>query len=187
VKVEATALEGVTIVEPVLYSDARGSFMETWNAARFGEVGLPTEFVQDNQSYSHPGVLRGMHYQTVMPQGKLVRAVVGEIFDVAVDLRRDSPTLGKWVGVSLSAENRRQLWIPPGFAHGFYVVRGPAEVLYKVTQRYSPQHERTLRWDDPDVGIEWPIPPGETPTVSGKDGIGDEFAAVSLYVHAPRV
>ena len=185
-KVDPTTLDGVMIIEPVLYSDARGSFMETWNAERFANAGLPTDFIQDNHSFSHPDVLRGLHYQTVHPQGKLVRVIVGEIFDVAVDLRRDSPTVGQWFGLHLSARNRRQLWVPPGFAHGFYVTHGPAEVIYKVTERYAPEYERTLRWDDAHVGIRWPVSPGATPIVSAKDGMGDDFAATALYDRAPR-
>lgn len=179
--VTATALSGVMVIEPTVHADTRGWFMETWNAERFGDAGLPSSFLQDNHSCSERGVLRGLHYQTEFPQGKLVRVVSGEVFDVAVDLRGESPTLGRWVGVRLSGDNRRQLWIPPGFAHGFYVTSGPAQVLYKVTGRYSPSHERTLRWDDPHVAIDWPVPSGGAPILSAKDAVGEDFAASALY------
>jgi dTDP-4-dehydrorhamnose 3,5-epimerase len=172
------------MIEPVTYRDTRGWFMETWNAEQFVALGLPGVFVQDNHSVSHAGVLRGLHYQTQLPQGKLVRTVVGEIFDVAVDLRAGSPTVGRWVGALLSAENRRQVYIPAGFAHGFYVTRGPAEVLYKCTERYAPQFERTLRWDDPRVGIQWPLR-GGPPVVSAKDAAGGSLDSADLYTELP--
>jgi dTDP-4-dehydrorhamnose 3,5-epimerase len=168
----ATAIPEVVILEPKVFGDERGFFYECWNRRGFAELGLDLDFVQDNHSKSARGILRGLHYQTARVQAKLVRVVAGEVFDVAVDLRRSSPTFGKWVGVTLSAANRRQLWIPPGFAHGFYVTGEGAEFLYKCTDYYAPQHEVALRWDDPDIGIEWPLVDGRPPTLSAKDAQG---------------
>lgn len=163
-----TAFPEVLILEPTLHGDARGHFMETFNAREFARVtGLERTFVQDNQSRSAGGVLRGMHYQVVKPQGKLVRAVRGTIFDVVVDVRRASPTFGHWEGVELSEENRRQLWVPEGFGHGFLVVSESADVSYKVTEFWYPEHDRGFRWDDPAVGIRWPL--RSTPTLAAKD------------------
>lgn len=176
-----TSIPGVILIEPKVYEDARGYFMESFEARRFAEAGIPTSFVQDNQSGSRRGTLRGLHYQIRQPQGKLVRVVVGEVFDVVVDLRRDSPTFGKWLGTTLSAANRRQLWVPPGLAHGFYVVSDWAEVVYKATDYYAPDAERTLLWNDPALGIEWPIPPGEAPILSEKDRRGTPFEAAEVY------
>lgn len=164
-----TSIPEVILIEPDVYRDERGFFMETFQARRYALEGINFDFVQDNQSGSRQGTLRGMHYQVQQPQGKLVRVVAGEVFDVAVDLRRSSPTFASWVGVYLSAENKHQLWIPPGFAHGFYVVSQWAEVAYKVTDYYAPQHERTLLWCDPGIGIKWPIPDGSHPFLSKKD------------------
>ncbi len=177
-KVTPTTLPGVQVIEPRVFSDDRGAFFESWNQARFDEaMGQPVRFVQDNHSVSRRGVLRGLHYQVVQPQGKLVRAVRGRVFDVAVDLRRSSPHLGRWVGVELSAENHRQLWIPPGFAHGFLVLSEEAEFLYKTTDHYAPQGERTLAWDDPQVGIDWPLAAaGGVPQLSPKDAVGLSWA-----------
>ena len=159
ITVTPTAIPEVLVLEPKVFSDARGFFLESFNARDFREAtGLDMTFVQDNHSGSSRGVLRGLHYQIQQPQGKLVRAVQGEVFDVAVDLRRSSPTFGRWVGEVLSAENRKQLWIPPGFAHGFLVLSDWAECLYKSTDFYAPEHERALQWDDPLVGIRWPLP-----------------------------
>ncbi|MDX1595138.1 MAG: dTDP-4-dehydrorhamnose 3,5-epimerase [Gammaproteobacteria bacterium] len=175
-----TAIPDVIRIEPVVHGDARGYFMETWRENVFAEHGLPP-LVQDNQSGSTRGVLRGLHYQAHRPQGKLVRALNGAIFDVAVDLRRSSPTFGHWVGETLSAENRAMLWVPPGFAHGFLVLSGTAEIAYRCSDYYAPEHERTLAWDDPQVGIVWPLDEGVTPTLSAKDAEGASFAAAETY------
>ncbi len=178
-KVIETALPGVLILEPQVYGDARGFFMESYHRRRFAELGLPTEFVQDNHSRSVRGVLRGLHYQIMQPQGKLVRVVRGAVFDVAVDLRRSAPTFGRWVGVELSEENKRMLWIPPGFAHGFLVLSEVADFLYKTTDFYAPEHERCLLWNDPALGIAWPID-GE-PMLSAKDKAGKALAEAEVY------
>lgn len=158
-KVIDTAIPDVKIVEPTVFGDKRGFFMETWNQRQFEDqvTGKPTQFVQDNHSKSSKGTLRGLHYQTENTQGKLVRVVSGEVFDVAVDIRKDSPTFGGWVGVYLSAENKRQLWIPEGFAHGFYVTSDEAEFVYKCTDYYNSSTEYSVHWNDPDIGIEWPL------------------------------
>lgn len=163
-----TPLEGVLILEPRVFGDDRGYFFESYNARRFQELaGLDPVFVQDNHSRSAKGVLRGLHYQIQHAQGKLVRVTEGSVFDVAVDLRKSSPTFGKWFGTELSAENKRQIWIPPGFAHGFVVTSDVASFLYKTTDYWAPEHERAVRWDDPAIGIDWPLD-GE-PQLSGKD------------------
>jgi len=169
-KVEKTAIDGVLVFEPKLFGDARGFFMESFNQRIFNEaVGHEVNFVQDNHSRSVKGVLRGLHFQTAPhAQGKLVRAAAGAVFDVAVDIRRDSPTFGTWVGVELSADNQRQLWIPPGLAHGFLVLTDSADFLYKTTDYYAPQCEGAVRWDDPDLAIAWPDV-GVAPQLSGKD------------------
>lgn len=157
-KVTPTRLPEVLVLEPRVFRDARGFFMESWNAAVFAEAaGREFAFVQDNHSHSVQGVLRGIHYQVVRPQGKLVRVVQGAVFDVAVDLRRSSPRFGQWVGVELSASNALQLWIPPGFGHGFLVLSAAADFLYKTTDYWVQQHDRSLRWDDPSVRIDWPL------------------------------
>lgn len=165
---QPTSLPEIICLAPKVYADERGFFMETFQARRFSEAGLPANFVQDNHSRSKKGTLRGLHYQIRQPQGKLVRVVVGEIFDVAVDIRRSSPTFGHWVGDILSAENKLQWWVPPGFAHGFLVLSDWAEVLYKTTDFYAPEWERSLRWDDPQININWPLG-GLTPILSPKD------------------
>lgn len=166
-----TAIPDVKIIEPKVFGDDRGFFFESFNHKRFEEViGRPVQFVQDNHSRSVKGVLRGLHYQIEQPQGKLVRVAVGEVFDVAVDLRQSSPTFGQWVGVTLSAENKRQLWVPEGFAHGFVVTSEVAEFLYKTTDYYAPEHERCILWNDPDLNIDWPLQ-GE-PSLSAKDKTG---------------
>jgi dTDP-4-dehydrorhamnose 3,5-epimerase len=170
-RVEAAGIPDVRRIEPEVFHDCRGFFMETWHADKFRQAGLDLCFVQDNHSHSVQGTLRGLHYQLERPQGKLVRVVHGEVFDVAVDLRRSSPWYGRWVGEMLSAENRRQLWIPPGFAHGFYVTSGSADVVYKCTTPYAVELERTLQWDDPTVAIAWPLG-GRTPIISPKDAAG---------------
>ena len=175
-KVERTALPGVLILEPKVFGDARGFFMETWNRSRYAEAGLPGEFVQDNVSYSRHGVLRGLHYQSPRAQGKLVHVLEGEVFDVAVDVRVGSPTFGRWAGATLSARNRRQLWIPPGFAHGFCVTGETALFCYKCTELYAPEHEGSILWNDPAIGIAWPL---EHPTLSAKDAAAPPLAAVS--------
>lgn len=167
-KVVATAIPDVLIIEPSVYTDERGDFFESHNRARFAEaIGRDVEFVQDNHSRGAQFVLRGLHYQVERPQGKLVRVVVGEVFDVAVDIRRSSPTFGAWVGVRLSAENRRQLWIPEGFAHGFVVLSRGADFLYKTTNYWMPGRERAIVWNDPRIGIDWPI--DRAPILAAKD------------------
>ncbi len=171
-KVITTALPEVLILEPQVFGDERGFFYESFNARRFAEAtGVTREFVQDNHSRSARGVLRGLHYQLQQAQGKLVRVSAGEVYDVAVDVRRSSPNFGKWVGVHLSAKNKRQMWIPEGFAHGFLVLSEYAEFLYKTTDYYAPAHERCIRWDDPQLAIDWPLD-GLTPQLSVKDQQG---------------
>lgn len=168
-KVTQTILPGVLVIEPLLFGDDRGFFFESFNARAFADaVGASLSFVQDNHSKSAKGVLRGLHYQIQRPQGKLVRVIEGTIFDVAVDIRDGSPTFGQWLGIMLSAEDKRQLWIPPDFAHGFIVVSEVAQVLYKATDYYAPEYERSIRWDDPNIGIEWPEI-AITPLLSVKD------------------
>ena len=167
-----TRLPEVVLIEPKVFGDARGFFMETWEARKFAEGGIHASFVQDNHSRSSQWVLRGLHYQLRQTQGKLVRVTEGEVFDVAVDVRKSSPTFGQWVGERLSAENRRMLWVPPGFAHGFVVLSERVDFLYKCTDFYDPASERTLLWNDPEIGIEWPIPPGVQPVISEKDRNG---------------
>lgn len=164
-----TSLSGVLIIEPKVFGDDRGFFYESFNARRFAELtGHDGNFVQDNHSRSAKNVLRGLHYQIKQPQGKLVRVIAGEIFDVAVDIRASSPTFGKWTGVTLTAENKRQLWVPQGFAHGFVVISESAEVLYKTTDYWAPEHERSILWNDPAIRIEWPIS-AVAPVLSEKD------------------
>ncbi|MFN7037858.1 MAG: dTDP-4-dehydrorhamnose 3,5-epimerase [Bellilinea sp.] len=171
----------VVLIEPRLFGDQRGFFMETYQQKVFAEHGIAAQFVQDNHSGSRRATLRGLHYQIRQPQGKLVRVIAGEIFDVAVDLRRSSPTFGQWVGEILSAENKRQLWVPPGFAHGFYVLSEWAEVVYKASDFYAPQWERTLLWNDPAVGIEWPLLDGLELLISEKDRAGLPLAQAETY------
>jgi dTDP-4-dehydrorhamnose 3,5-epimerase len=174
VKVETTAVPGVLVIEPVVHRDDRGFFLETWRAERYAEAGLPAGFVQDNHSRSARGTLRGLHYQVQQSQGKLVRCALGEVFDVAVDLRRGSRSYGRWAGVILSDREHRQLWIPPGCAHGFYVLSETADLVYKCTTAYDPAHERVIRWDDPDLAIGWPLQ-GGAPLVSPRDAAGLAF------------
>ncbi len=172
--VTPTEIPGVLILEPKVFADDRGFFFESFNQRVFDTaVGEHVAFVQDNHSRSSKGVLRGLHHQVEQPQGKLVRALSGSIYDVAVDIRQSSPTFGRWVGLELSAENRRQVWIPPGLAHGFYVLSDAAEVLYKATDFYAPAHERCILWSDPTLAIEWPL--SGPPQVSGKDAAGGRF------------
>ena len=175
-----TALPGVLIIEPLVFGDARGFFMETWNAAAFAAAGLDLTFVQDNHSRSQKGVLRGLHLQNPEPQGKLVRVTRGAVFDAVVDLRKSSPTFGQWTGVELSAENKRMFWVPEGFAHGFLTLEDDTDFLYKCTAPYAPKTEHTLAWDDPAVGIEWPDI-GMAPRVSDKDGRGLTLADVPVF------
>lgn len=176
-----TALDGVKILEPKVFGDERGFFLESWNQQAFADNGLPTQFVQDNHSRSQQGVLRGLHYQIKNPQGKLVRVTQGEVFDVAVDMRKSSATFGQWVGVSLSESNQRQLWVPPGFAHGFYVVSASADFQYKCTDYYAPEHERSLLWNDSTVGVEWPVDAGMEPVLAAKDSAGLAFGQCDYY------
>jgi dTDP-4-dehydrorhamnose 3,5-epimerase len=173
-------IPGPLIIEPRVFGDDRGFFMETWNAKAFAETGLDCTFVQDNHSRSQKGVLRGMHFQNPGPQGKLVRVVSGAVFDVVVDLRRSSPTFGKWTGVVLSAENKRMFWVPEGFAHGFLTLEDDTDFLYKCTAPYAPQNEASLAWDDPAVGIEWPLNSIE-PKLSAKDAVGVALADVKAF------
>ncbi|MDE1264196.1 MULTISPECIES: dTDP-4-dehydrorhamnose 3,5-epimerase [Vibrio] len=176
-KVIDTKIPDVKIIEPTVFGDERGFFMETWNQAKFEELvtGKPTSFVQDNHSKSKKGILRGLHYQTENTQGKLVRVVSGEVFDVAVDLRKSSATFGQWVGVYLSAENKCQLWVPEGFAHGFYVTSDEAEFVYKCTDYYDPSSEVSILWNDPEIGVEWQSVDGGGPQLSDKDAEGFSF------------
>lgn len=175
-----TAIPEVLMIEPQVFGDERGFFFESFNQQRFDSLtGLNATFVQDNHSKSAKNVLRGLHYQIQQPQGKLVRVIVGEVFDVAVDVRRHSATFGQWVGVVLSAQNKRQLWVPPGFAHGFLVLKDGTEFLYKTTDYYAPQHERCICWDDPDIAIAWPLD-GE-PLLSGKDQLGVSLQQAEVF------
>jgi len=179
-QVITTSLDGVLIVEPKVLGDARGFFFESFNMRHFAELtGINAAFVQDNHSRSAKGVLRGLHYQIEQPQGKLVRVIAGEVFDVAVDLRRSSTTFGKWCGNKLSAKNKREVWIPPGFAHGFLVLSDHAEVLYKTTDYWAPEYERCIRWDDPQLNIQWPLN-GE-PLLSEKDAKGSAFKDAETF------
>lgn len=180
VKLIPTEISEVLLIEPQIFADSRGFFLESYNQQKFADkLGITANFVQDNHSASQQNVLRGLHYQIIQPQGKLVRAVVGTIFDVAVDIRKNSPTFGEWVGYELSAENKRQLWIPPGFAHGFLVVSEVAEVIYKTTDYYAPQGDRTILWNDPDLAINWPIK--QPPILSDKDTNGQAFRTAEVY------
>jgi len=174
-----TEIPEVLIIEPKVFGDARGFFFESYNQKAMAEAGITATFVQDNHSRSAKNVLRGLHYQIQQPQGKLVRVVVGEVYDVALDVRKSSPTFGQWVGFNLSAENKRMAWIPPGFAHGFLVVSDYAEFLYKTTNFWAPQHERCIRWDDPDLGIAWPLA-GE-PLLAAKDSAGLQLKDAEVF------
>ena len=179
-QIQSTAIPDLLIIEPTVFGDDRGFFYESFNQKRFAELtGLNPNFVQDNHSKSAKGVLRGLHYQIQQTQGKLVRVTAGEVFDVTVDLRKSSPTFGKWVGVTLSAENKRQLWVPEGFAHGFVVISDTAEFLYKTTDYWASEFERSILWNDPAIGIEWPLD-GE-PLLSGKDKVGALLADAEVF------
>ena len=180
-KFAPTDIPEVVLITPEARADERGFFMETYRADSFAQAGIHAAFVQDNHSRSGKGVLRGLHYQIRSPQGKLVRVVIGEVFDVAVDLRSSSPTFGRWVGETLSAEARRMLWIPPGFAHGFYVLSDGAEVIYKVTDYYAPEGDRTLIWDDPRIAIRWPLVDGKPPILSPKDAHGLQLQQLETF------
>lgn len=178
--VAPTAIPDVLMLEPKVFGDARGFFFESFNAREFAQAtGLDTHFVQDNHSKSSKGVLRGLHYQIQHPQGKLVRVVQGRVFDVAVDLRKSSATFGRWVGMELTADNHRQVWVPPGFAHGFVVLSDSAEFLYKTTDYWYPEHERTLLWNDPTIGVDWPI--DFAPQLAAKDQAGKLLAQADVF------
>ena len=178
-KVTPTRLPEVLLIEPKVFGDERGFFLESYNQRVFEAAGIDATFVQDNHSRSARNVLRGLHYQVMQPQGKLVRVVAGEVFDVAVDVRRSSPRYGRWTGLHLSAENKRTMWIPAGFAHGFLALSEFAEVLYKTTDYYAPEHERCVLWSDPDIGVDWPL--SGTPLVSEKDGRGVSLKLAETY------
>jgi dTDP-4-dehydrorhamnose 3,5-epimerase len=175
-----TAIEGALILEPKVFGDARGFFLESWNRRQFATLGLDVDFVQDNHSRSQKGVLRGLHYQIRQTQGKLVRAVRGEVFDVAVDLRKSSPTFGRWASVNLSEDNHRMFWIPPGCAHGFLTLSDSADFLYKATDYYAPEHERSLLWNDPTIGIDWPLE--SPPLLAAKDAAGLPFGQAEVFL-----
>jgi dTDP-4-dehydrorhamnose 3,5-epimerase len=181
VKVTPTDIPDVLVIEPVIHRDHRGFILESWHDERFEAHGVARHFVQDNHSHSVQGALRGLHYQLEKPQGKLVRVVSGEVYDVAVDLRRSSPSFGRWVCQCLSSQNQKQLWIPPGFAHGFYVLSASADLLYKCTEYYSPSLERSVRWDDPALGITWPLIAGCPPLLSAKDAAAPLISDVPTY------
>ncbi|PKL43499.1 MAG: dTDP-4-dehydrorhamnose 3,5-epimerase [Candidatus Riflebacteria bacterium HGW-Riflebacteria-2] len=180
-KVTPTAIPGVLVIEPQVFSDARGFFLETWNRRKFAEAGLDADFVQDNHSCSLKNTLRGLHYQLQNTQGKLVRVNLGTVFDVAVDIRRSSPTFGKWVGEVVSAENKKLFWVPPGFAHGFMVLSDVAEFQYKCTDYYNPAAERCIAFDDPDLAIDWPVKDPAQLILSAKDRAGKAFKAAELF------
>ena len=180
-KFTPTRIPDVVLIEPQVFGDDRGFFMETWRAQAFSAAGIEAVFVQDNHSRSRLGALRGLHYQLRRPQGKLVRCVIGAVFDVAVDMRRSSPTFGQWVGEVLSAENRRQLWVPAGFAHGFLVLSESADFVYKCTEYYDPASERSVLWNDARVGIDWPLPDGMSPLLSAKDREAAAFDAAEYF------
>ena len=177
----ATQIPEVIVIDPVVFEDQRGFFMETWQAQKFKEAGIDANFVQDSQSRSTQGTVRGLHYQIEQAQGKLIRVIQGEAFDVLVDLRKSSPTFGQWVGETLSAGNRKIIWVPPGFAHGFQVLSDSADFEYRCTDFYAPEHERTIRWDDPDIGVDWPLQEGQKPMMSDKDLAGVALKDAEVY------
>lgn len=176
-----TNLPGVLLIQPQVFEDARGFFMETYHQRKLADLGITAEFVQDNHSRSQQGILRGLHYQIRQAQGKLVRVLAGEVYDVVVDIRRSSPTFGQFEAVVLSAENKRMLWVPPGFAHGFYTLSPWAEFFYKVTDYYAPHWERTLLWNDPALPIEWPLINNQPPILSAKDAVGKLLSDAELF------
>ena len=176
-----TDIPEVVLIRPQVFGDARGYFLETWQSSRFAAAGIDAAFVQDNHSHSARGVLRGLHYQIRQPQGKLVRVVTGSVFDVAVDVRRSSPTFGRWVGYELSDQNHHMMWVPPGFAHGYLVLSESADFLYRCTDFYAPASERAIRWDDPDLGVRWPLPGGAAPVLSAKDIAAPPFRDAEYF------
>ena len=178
---EPTRLPEVVLIKPQVFGDARGFFFESWNQQQFARVGIDAHFVQDNHSHSTRRTLRGLHYQIQQPQGKLVRVSRGEVFDVAIDIRRSSPRFGHWVGVRLSETNHHMLWVPIGFAHGYLALSEEVDFLYKCTDLYAPQHERAIRWNDPTVAVDWPLSSGLAPILSGKDEAAPLFADAELY------
>ena len=179
-KITSSSISGILLIQPKVFEDERGFFLESFQKRRFAEAGVDAEFVQDNHSKSHHGILRGLHYQIKQPQGKLLRVIAGEIYDVAVDIRKSSPTFGKWFGTYLSSENKQILWVPVGFAHGFYVTSPEAELLYKSTDYYLPEWERTIAWNDPTIGISWPIQ-GKLPILSPKDKAGKALLEAETF------
>ena len=179
-KIITTPISDILLIQPRVFEDERGFFLESYQKNRFAEAGINAVFVQDNHSKSYHGILRGLHYQIKQPQGKLLRVIAGEIYDVAVDIRRSSPTFGKWFGTYLSSENKHLLWVPAGFAHGFYVTSPEAELLYKSTDYYLPAWERTIAWNDPTLNISWPLP-GEPPILSAKDKEGKFFTEAEVF------
>jgi dTDP-4-dehydrorhamnose 3,5-epimerase len=176
-----TRLPEVVLITPRVFGDARGYFFETWQQRQFAQAGISAQFVQDNHSHSVRHTLRGLHYQIQQPQGKLVRVTRGKVYDVAVDLRRGSARFGQWVGVALSDVNHQMLWVPPGFAHGYLALSEEVDFLYKCTDLYAPQHERSIRWDDPQLSVQWPLPPGTAPQLSAKDAIAPLLADAETY------
>jgi dTDP-4-dehydrorhamnose 3,5-epimerase len=178
---EPTRLPEVVLIKPRVFGDARGFFFETWQQERFAAAGISMPFVQDNHSHSTLHTLRGLHFQIEQPQGKLVRVSRGEVFDVAVDIRKSSPRYGQWVGVVLSEANHHMLWVPPGFAHGYLALSEEIDFLYKCTDYYAPQHERAIRWDDREIGVQWPLPTGVAPILSGKDAVAPLLAQARTY------
>jgi dTDP-4-dehydrorhamnose 3,5-epimerase len=178
---EPTEIPDVVLIRPKVFGDARGFFLESWEERKFADAGIGARFVQDNHSRSGRHILRGLHYQIQQPQGKLVRVVNGAVFDVAVDIRRSSPTFGRWVGVTLSAENHHMLWVPPGLAHGFVVLSDSADFLYRCTDFYAPQYERAILWNDPDLDVRWPLPPGAEPVLSTKDAAAKHLREAEVF------
>ena len=178
---EPTAIPDIVLIRPKVFGDARGFFLESWEERKFATGGIDARFVQDNHSRSARHTLRGLHYQVQRPQGKLVRVVTGTVFDVAVDIRRSSPTFGRWVGATLSAENHHMLWVPPGFAHGFVVLSESADFLYRCTDFYAPQFERAIQWNDPDLQVKWPLPEGTSPVLSPKDSAAPRFRDAEYF------
>jgi dTDP-4-dehydrorhamnose 3,5-epimerase len=178
---EPTAIPDVVLIRPKVFGDPRGFFLESWEERKFAAGGIDARFVQDNHSRSARNILRGLHYQLQQAQGKLVRVVTGAVFDVAVDIRRSSPTFGRWVGAELTEENHHLLWVPPGFAHGFVVLSESADFLYRVTDFWAPQHERAIQWNDPDLQIQWPLPAGAAPLLSAKDAAAPRFRDAEYF------
>jgi dTDP-4-dehydrorhamnose 3,5-epimerase len=178
---EPTEIPDVVLIRPKVFGDPRGYFFESWEERKFAAAGLDVKFVQDNHSRSARNILRGLHYQIQQPQGKLVRVVTGSVFDVAVDIRRSSPTFGRWIGATLTEENHHMLWVPPGFAHGFVVLSESADFLYRVTDFWAPPHERAIQWNDPDLKIKWPLPEGVEPVLSAKDAVAKRFRDAEYF------